>query len=80
MLKKYELATIIRDALLDLPDVSDKANEDGTYSIFDKRVATDENGDLIFTFTDEHGVNKEVDTYRITMELIESRNKMEGLL
>ena len=32
MLKKYEVETIIRDALLELDGVlSDKPNEDGTY-------------------------------------------------
>ena len=75
MLKRYELLNFIKDALLDLPDVSDKPNEDGTYSVFDKKVEKDENGDLIFTFTDEHGLVREQETYVISAKLVQAKNE-----
>lgn len=69
MIKKYEILNIFKDALLDLPDISDKPNEDGTYSVFDKKVDKNDNGDLVFTFTEEHGSVKEQDTYIISAKL-----------
>lgn len=68
MLKKYELENIIKDALYDIPDISDKPDEDGTYTQFEKEIKKDDNGDIIFIFTEEHNTFREKTKYKIHIE------------
>lgn len=69
MLKKYVLEEIIKSAILDIPEVSDKPNEDGSYSIFYKEINKDKNGDLLLSFTEKNVENESTDVYRISINL-----------
>lgn len=70
MLKKYEVETIIRDALLELDGVvSDKPNEDGTYDLYFADVSMDDDRNIVLAF-DTYIGNEKIDTdrYRIHIE------------
>lgn len=70
MLKKYEVETIINDALLEMDGMlSDKPNEDGTYDWFGVDVSEDDDHNLILTFDTYVGHEKvETDRYKIKVE------------
>lgn len=72
MLKKYEVETIIKDALLELDGIlSDKPNEDGTYDLFFADVSEDEEHNIFLTFDTYIGNEKiETDRYKIKVEYI----------
>lgn len=76
MLKKYEVETIIRNALLELDGVlSDKPNQDGTYNLYFADVSEDDDCNLVLTFDTYIGNEKiETDRYKIKVEY-EERNK-----
>lgn len=72
MLKKYEVETIIKDALLEMDGViSDKPNEDGTYNLYFADVSEDDDHNIVLTF-DTYVGNEKIDTdkYRIKVEYI----------
>lgn len=70
MLKKYEVETMIKDALLQMDGVlSDKPNEDGTYDLYFADVSEDDNSNIILTFDTYIGNKKiETDRYKIKVE------------
>ena len=72
MLKKYEVETIIKDALLELDGIlSDKPNEDGTYDLYFADVSEDEEHNIVLTFDVYIGNEKiETDRYKIKVEYI----------
>ena len=70
MLKKYEVETMIKNALLEMDGVfSDKPNEDGTYDLYFADVSEDDNHNVVLTF-DTYISNEKIDTdkYRIKIE------------
>ena len=72
MLKKYEVETMINDALLEMDGVlSDKPNEDGTYNLYFADVSTDDEHNIVLTF-DTYIGNEKIDTdrYKIKVEYI----------
>lgn len=70
MLKKYEVETMIKNALLEMDGVfSDKPNEDGTYDLYFADVAEDDNHNIVLTFDTYIGNEKiDIDKYRIKVE------------
>lgn len=70
MLKKYEVETMIKDALLQMDGVlSDKPNEDGTYDLYFADISEDDNSNIILTFDTYIGNKKiETDRYKIKVE------------
>lgn len=70
MLKKYEVETIITNALLKMDGVlSDKPNEDGTYDWYGVDVSEDDDHNMILTFDTYIGFEKiETDRYKIKVE------------
>lgn len=70
MIKKYEVETIIKDALEELDGmVSDPKDGTGRSAIFEASVEKDENGDLIFSFKEDF-LKDTVDRYRIKIEYL----------
>ena len=69
MMRTDDVLNIITDAINDLPTVSDKPNDDGTYSIFETEIEKVSDG-LQVSFTEEHGGHKETDVYLISVTLI----------
>ena len=67
MIKKYEVETIIKNALEDLDGLLSKPDQDGKCTLCEASVKEDENGDLIFSFK-EDCFSSDVDNYRITVE------------
>lgn len=70
MLKKYEVKTMIKDALLQMNNVlSDKPNEDGTYNLYFSNVSEDDDHNIILIF-DTYVENKKIETdrYKIKVE------------
>ena len=72
MLKKYEVETMIKNALLEMDGVlSDKPNEDGTYDLYFADISEDDNHNIVFTFDTYIGNKKiETDRYKIKVEHI----------
>ena len=70
MLKKYEVETIIKNALLEMDGVlSDKPNEDGTYDLYFADVSEDDDHNIVLTFDTYVGNKKiETDIYKIKVE------------
>ena len=70
MLKKYEVETIIKDALLQMDGViSDKLNEDGTYNLYFADVSEDDEHNIVLIFDTYAGGKKiETDKYKIKVE------------
>ena len=70
MLKKYEVETMIIDALLKMDGVlSDKPNEDGTYDLYFADVSKDNEHNIVLTFDTYIGNEKvETDRYKIKVE------------
>lgn len=68
MIKKYEVETIIKNALEELDGMLSKPNyEDGKCTVFESSVEEDENGDLIFSFKEDF-LSENIDRYRIKIE------------
>lgn len=68
MIKKYEVETIIKNALEDLDGMlSNPKYEDGKCTVFESSVEEDENGDLIFSFKEDF-LSENIDRYRIKIE------------
>ena len=67
MIKKYEVETIIKNALEDLNGLLSKPNEAGECTVFESSVKEDENGDLIFSFKEDF-LSENVDKYRIKIK------------
>ena len=68
MIKKYEVETIIKNALEELDGMLSKPNyEDGKCTVFESLVKEDENGDLIFSFKEDF-LSEDIDRYRIKIE------------
>ena len=70
MLKKYEVETIIKDALLKIDGVlSDKPNEDGTYDLYFADASEDDDHNIVLIFDTYIGNKKiETDNYKIKVE------------
>lgn len=70
MLKKYEVETMIKNALLEMDGVlSDKPNEDGTYDLYFVDVSEDDDCNIVLTFDTYIGNEKvETDRYKIKVE------------
>lgn len=70
MLKKYEVETIIKNALLEMDGVfSDKPNEDGTYDLYFVDVSEDDDNNIVLIFDTYVGNEKiETDRYKIKIE------------
>lgn len=70
MLKKYEVETMIKDALLKMDGVlSDKPNEDGTYDLYFADVSEDDDHNIVLIFDTYIGNKKiETDSYKIKVE------------
>lgn len=72
MLKKYEVVTIIANALEELDSVlSPMVDEDGKHTLYEAKVEEDENHDLIFTFKEDYFSDDKPDKYRIRVEYCE---------
>ena len=72
MLKKYEVVTIIANALEELDGVlSPMADEDGKHTLYEAKVEEDENHNLIFTFKEDCLSDEQSDKYRIRVEYCE---------
>lgn len=68
MIKKYEVETIIRNALEELDGMLSKPDyEDGKCTVYEASVAEDEKGDLIFSFKEDF-LSDDIDRYRIKIE------------
>lgn len=67
MIKKYEVETIIKNALEDLDGLLSKPDQDGKCTLYEASVKEDENGDLIFLFKEDCFAN-DVDEYKIKIE------------
>lgn len=74
MLKKYEVETIIRNALLEMDGVlSDKPDQDGNYEMYFADVSEDDDHNILLTFNTYVGNEKvEADRYKIKVEYIQS--------
>ena len=74
VLKKYEVETMIENALLEMDGVlSDKPNEDGTYDLYFADVSKDDDHNIVLTFDTYIGNKKiETDRYRIKVEYIKT--------
>lgn len=70
MLKKYEVETMIKNALLEMDGVfSDKPNEDGIYDLYFADVSEDDDNNIVLTFDTYIGNEKiETDKYKIIVE------------
>lgn len=70
MLKKYEVETIIKNALLKVDGIlSDKPNQDGTYDLYFADVSEDNEHNIVLTFDTYIGNEKiETDRYKIKVE------------
>ena len=70
MLNKYEVETIIKNALLEMDGViSDKLNKDGTYDLYFADVSEDDDNNIVLTFDTYIGNKKiETDKYKIKVE------------
>ena len=70
MLKKYEVETIIKDALLQMDGVmSNDMNEDGTYDLYFADVSEDDDHNIALIFeTYSCGKKIETDKYKIKVE------------
>lgn len=70
MLKKYEVETIIENALLEIDGIlSDKPNQDGTYDLYFVDVSKDNEYNIVLTFDTYIGNKKiETDRYKIKVE------------
>ena len=69
MLKKYEVTTIIADALEELDNVwTPLAEDSGRHTLSEAKVEEDENHDLIFTFKEDSFSDEQPDKYRIKIE------------
>lgn len=73
MLKKYEVETMIKNALLDMDGrLSDMPNEDGTYDLYFADVSEDDDHNIVLTFDTYVGNTKiETDRYKIKVEYME---------
>lgn len=72
MLKKYEVETIIRNALLKMDGVlSDKPDQNNNYEMYFADVSEDDDHNIILTFDTYIGNEKiETDKYKIKIEYI----------
>lgn len=70
MLKKYEVETMIRNALLEMDGIfSDKPDQDGNYEMYFADVSEDDNHNIVLTFDTYVGNEKiETDRYKIKIE------------
>lgn len=70
MLKKYEVETMIKNALLEIDSIfSDKPNEDGTYDLYFADVSEDDDNNIVLIFDTYIGNEKiETDKYKIIVE------------
>lgn len=76
MLKKYEVKTIIKNALLEIDGVfSDTPNEDGTYNLYLADVSEDDDNNIVLIFDTYIGNKKiETDRYKIKVEYMKDQN------
>lgn len=70
MIAKYEVETIIKNALGDLNGLLSKPDQDGKCTIYEASVTEDVNGDLIFTFKEDCFDDMYVDKYKIKIEYL----------
>lgn len=70
MIKKYEVESIIKDALEELNGMLSKPKyENDERTVYQAHVEEDENGDMIFSFKEDI-MGEDVDRYRIKIEYI----------
>lgn len=72
MLAKYEVETIIENALLEMDGViSNKPDQDGNYEMYFVDVSEDDNNNIVLTFDTYVGNEKiETDRYKIKVEYV----------
>ena len=77
MLYKYEIKTMIENALLEMDGVlSDKPDQDGNYEMYFADVSEDDDHNIVLTFDTYVGNEMvETDTYRIKVEHVFSSCK-----
>ena len=82
MLKKYEVETMIKNALLKMDGVlSDKPNEDGTYDLYFADVSEDDDHSIVLTFDTYIGNEKiETDRYKINIEYMQDTDDTEDAI
>lgn len=82
MLKKYEVETMIRDALLEMDGVfSDKPDQDGNYEMYFADVSEDDDHNIVLTFDTYVGNEKiETDRYKIKVEYMSDIDDTEGTI
>lgn len=69
MLKKYEVETIIKDALLQMDGVlSGDMNEDGTYNLYFADVSEDDEHNIVLIF-DTYAGGKKIETDRCKIKV-----------
>ena len=82
MLKKYEVETIIRNALLEIDGIlSDKPDQDGNYEMYFADVTEDDDNNIVLTF-DTYVGNEKIETYRykIKIEYIQDTDDTEDAI
>lgn len=75
MIKKYEVETIVKNALLEIDGVfSDTPNEDGTYNLYFADVSEDDDNNIVLIFDTYIGNKKiETDRYKIKIEYMKDQ-------
>ena len=69
MLKKYEVETMIRNALLEMDGVrSDKPDQDGNYEMYFADVSEDDDHNIMLTF-DTYVRNEKIETDRFKIKV-----------
>ena len=82
MLKKYEVETIIKNALLEIDGMlSDKPDQDSNYEMYFADVSEDDNHNIILTF-DTYIDNEKIETdkYKIKIEYMQDTDDMEDTI
>jgi hypothetical protein len=82
MLKKYEVETMIRNALLETDGIiSDKPDQDGNYEMYFADVSEDDNDNIVLTFDTYVGNEKiETDRYKIKIEYMQDTDDTEDVI
>ena len=82
MLKKYEVETMIKNALLEMDGVlSDKPDQDGNYEMYFADVSEDDDNNIVLTFDTYIGNEKiETDRYKINIEYMQDTDDTEDAI
>lgn len=82
MLKKYEVETMIKNALLEMDGaLSDKPDQDGNYEMYFADVSEDDDHNIVLTFDTYIGNEKiETDRYKIKIEYMQDTDDTEDII